>query len=61
MRPPIPCATQSRLRDSGLDVAESQLVTFLQFCSDNYDKPGFRGKLPSVLYVEESNSFVVCT
>lgn len=41
--------------------ALTALVSCLQFCSDNYDKPQFKGKLPAVLYMEDSNSFVVCT
>jgi len=52
---------QVRLRDSGLDIPEARLVAFLKYAGDNYDKPGFIGRLPAVLYMEESRSFVVCT
>ncbi len=52
---------QVRLEEAGLSVPAAQLSKFIKFCSDNYDKPQYVGKLPSVLFMEENNSFVVCT
>jgi hypothetical protein len=50
-----------RLDAAGLSIREDDLITLLIYCSDNYDKPAYKGKLPAVLFMEESKSFVVCT
>ncbi len=52
---------QVRLEEEGLSVPAAQLTKFIKFCSDNYDKPQYMGKLPPVLFMEENNTFVVCT
>lgn len=51
---------QLRLDQSGLSLTEASLIEFLKFCSNNYDKPEHQGKLPALLYIEDTKSFVVC-
>lgn len=56
------CAVlQSRLADQSLVIPEPRLIAFLKFCSENYDRAGYKGKLPAVLYVEDAKAFVICT
>lgn len=39
-------------------VEEAQLVRFLRFCSDHYDKPNYLGRLPAVQYDADARTFV---
>ncbi len=60
MNPRLLFYLQSALQGMGFQISESALIQFLKLCHDNYDKPAYVGKLPGVMYVEESRSFVVC-
>ncbi|KAJ9508194.1 hypothetical protein QJQ45_021561, partial [Haematococcus lacustris] len=52
---------QARVTAQGMAISTERLESFLQFCSDNYDKPAHKGRLPPVLYMPDNRAFVVCT
>lgn len=58
---PVCVCLQTRVEQAGLSLTLDALIDFLKFCSDNYERPEFKGNLPAVLYLEDTRSFVVCT